>query len=733
MKVGVRSTTLLTRDEVLVTVPNSVLNATRVTNESAPGRRRRVRVPIGVAYGTDIDAFEELLVELALGESLVLDAPKPRMRLRRFGDSAREYELLCWVNGPTRAAKTRHELNRAIYHALDEAGIEIPYPQRDLRMRSRGGDETAPDAALDGDAVADGGEVNLTDASATFVGERAGSNAGWSLAAAGDVNDDGVAEVVVGAPLYNASTAGDDEDDRRAFAGAAYVVNGSAEGTASLANATATVVGAAAGDRAGYAVSTAGDVTDDGVADLIVGAPYNDSHNRTNAGAAYVVDGGDDLDGESSLADAAVRLTGAEEGDRAGWSVAGTGPSGVTCDGVADVVVGAPLNDSMGSNAGVAYLVAGTDSLPTETNLSDATTTFRGADQGDRAGYAVDSGDFDGDGFTDLVVGAPYDDSLNRTDAGAAYVEISGCAAEPTATPTESPTPTETPTPSPTATGTETPTPSPSPTPTATETETPTATATETETPTATVTETETTTATPTTTTTTVTATPNGTGTPVPEGTETPTTTSTETPTSAPGDTPTETPTPTATATPTATPESAGETIDFVAFCFPSDQTERRVIVFSDIAENDAGDPVAAEYDEGGSGPAPVSVVHQAGGGLYEVAGSPGEIEAGVGSEVTGERSASEPCPAGQTDLRFTASELTDGAAKAFPDNADVDTPTPTATPTATPGGGAGNAPAGDATALETMSRSPLFPVPFVALMGLSAVVLASNKLRTKE
>jgi len=154
VKVGVRSTTLLTRDEVLVTVPNSVLNATRVTNESAPGRRRRVRVPIGVAYGTDIDAFEELLVELALGESLVLDAPKPRMRLRRFGDSAREYELLCWVNGPTRAAKTRHELNRAIYHALDEAGIEIPYPQRDLRMRSRGDDETAPDAALDGDAVA---------------------------------------------------------------------------------------------------------------------------------------------------------------------------------------------------------------------------------------------------------------------------------------------------------------------------------------------------------------------------------------------------------------------------------------------------------------------------------------------------------------------------------------------------------------------------------------------------
>ena len=155
VKVGVRSTTLLTRDEVLVTVPNSVLNATRVTNESAPGRRRRVRVPIGVAYGTDIDAFEELLVTLALDESLVLDAPKPRMRFRRFGESALEYELLCWVNGPTRAARTRHELNRAIYHALADADIEIPFPQRDVRVRTAGREASFDDE--DGaDAVAGG-------------------------------------------------------------------------------------------------------------------------------------------------------------------------------------------------------------------------------------------------------------------------------------------------------------------------------------------------------------------------------------------------------------------------------------------------------------------------------------------------------------------------------------------------------------------------------------------------
>ena len=134
IKVGVRSTTLLTRDEVMVTVPNAALNAAKVTNESAPQRRRRIRVPIGVAYGTDIDAFEELLVEIAMAESLVRDSPKPRARFRSFGDSALQYELLCWVNGPTRRRRAQHELNRALYKALNAAGIEIPYPKRDVTV-----------------------------------------------------------------------------------------------------------------------------------------------------------------------------------------------------------------------------------------------------------------------------------------------------------------------------------------------------------------------------------------------------------------------------------------------------------------------------------------------------------------------------------------------------------------------------------------------------------------------
>jgi small-conductance mechanosensitive channel len=157
IKVGVRSTTLLTRDEVLVTVPNAALNAAKVTNESAPQRRRRVRVPIGVAYGTDIDAFEALALDVVQAEPLVLDSPKPRARLRSFGDSALQYELLCWVRGPTRRRRAQHELNRALYKALGAADIEIPYPKRDVTITRSDGSDAPVDASVEGpsDAPAD--------------------------------------------------------------------------------------------------------------------------------------------------------------------------------------------------------------------------------------------------------------------------------------------------------------------------------------------------------------------------------------------------------------------------------------------------------------------------------------------------------------------------------------------------------------------------------------------------
>ncbi|WP_439026254.1 mechanosensitive ion channel family protein [Haloarchaeobius sp. DT45] len=143
VRVGIRSTTLLTRDEVMVTVPNSVLNSARIINESAPQRRKRIRIPIGVAYGTDLDTFEEISVEIAESETMTLDSPKPRMRFRRFGDSALEYELLCWVASPNREQRARHHINRTLYAALNDADIEIPFPKRDVTVTlAQANDET---------------------------------------------------------------------------------------------------------------------------------------------------------------------------------------------------------------------------------------------------------------------------------------------------------------------------------------------------------------------------------------------------------------------------------------------------------------------------------------------------------------------------------------------------------------------------------------------------------------
>jgi hypothetical protein len=277
------------------------------------------------------------------------------------------------------------------------------------------------------------------DATATFVGEAAGDEAGSAVASVGDVDGDGSGDVLVGAPRYDGS-------ENRTDAGAAYLVGTSANGTASLGDADATFVGTAAGDRAGFAVSPAGDANGDGTSDLLVGAPYSDA-NATEAGAAYLVYGGTDLGGVADLSNADVRLLGENAFDRAGWSLGQTYSAGETCDELADVVVGAPDADAGGENTGAAYVVAGNASLDGAVSLADADATFVGATEGDQVGYAV-SGlvDTNANSVPDVVVGAPSVDTDAAEDSGAVSSFLGVCAApetpapSPTATPTAAPT-----------------------------------------------------------------------------------------------------------------------------------------------------------------------------------------------------------------------------------------------------------------------------------------------------
>ncbi len=132
--IGIRSTRIMTRDDVLITIPNSIMANAKIINESAPLPRFRIRVPVGVAYGSDLKHVEELLVQISLNNPNVSPQPEPRSRVRRFGPSSVDFELLCWVRDPRLKGRVVHELLQAIYSTFEKEGIAIPFPQHDIRI-----------------------------------------------------------------------------------------------------------------------------------------------------------------------------------------------------------------------------------------------------------------------------------------------------------------------------------------------------------------------------------------------------------------------------------------------------------------------------------------------------------------------------------------------------------------------------------------------------------------------
>ncbi|MCF8128029.1 MAG: mechanosensitive ion channel family protein [Deltaproteobacteria bacterium] len=143
--IGLRSTRILTRDEILICIPNSVITNVKIVNESAPAPRFRIRIKVGVAYGSDIEQVEAILMTLAHKNELAANNPAPRVRFRTFGDSSLDFELLCWARRPEEKGRLIHSLNIEIYNTLNEAGIEIPFPQRDVHLFSSS--KNVPDAA----------------------------------------------------------------------------------------------------------------------------------------------------------------------------------------------------------------------------------------------------------------------------------------------------------------------------------------------------------------------------------------------------------------------------------------------------------------------------------------------------------------------------------------------------------------------------------------------------------
>jgi len=134
--IGIRSTRILTRDDVEVTIPNAIIGNTRVVNESGgPYEKFRIRVPVGVAYGSDIDQVKNVLMQVAQHEKEVCDDPEPRVRFRRFGNSSLDFELLCWVYNPEFRGRVIDVLNTNIYKRFMSEGIEIPYSKHDVFIK----------------------------------------------------------------------------------------------------------------------------------------------------------------------------------------------------------------------------------------------------------------------------------------------------------------------------------------------------------------------------------------------------------------------------------------------------------------------------------------------------------------------------------------------------------------------------------------------------------------------
>ncbi len=251
---------------------------------------------------------------------------------------------------------------------------------------------------------------------------------GVSVSSAGDVNGDGIADLIIGAPQADPLTGTN--------AGRSYVVFGKAGlSTIDLANVGTTIdgfviSGQAAADNSGISVSSAGDVNGDGLADLIVGAYNSDPAAGSNAGRSYVVFGKSSLTAVdlSALGAGGFTINGQAGGDNSGYAVSSAGD--VNGDGLADLVIGANKSDPAGgTDAGRSYVVFGRTGT-TDINLSDVASgtgslgfVIHGESGADLSGFSVSTaGDVNGDGLTDLIIGAKDAAAPAGVYSGRSYV-----------------------------------------------------------------------------------------------------------------------------------------------------------------------------------------------------------------------------------------------------------------------------------------------------------------------
>jgi len=134
--ISFRATTVMAFDNEEIVVPNKELITGQVTNWTLGSPVTRINIPIGVAYGTDVDKVSEILLELANKDPEVLKIPAPAALFLAHGESSLDFELRVFLGNAGVRLSTRDRLNREVNKALARHGIEIPFPQRDVTIRS---------------------------------------------------------------------------------------------------------------------------------------------------------------------------------------------------------------------------------------------------------------------------------------------------------------------------------------------------------------------------------------------------------------------------------------------------------------------------------------------------------------------------------------------------------------------------------------------------------------------
>lgn len=253
------------------------------------------------------------------------------------------------------------------------------------------------------------GSMNITtlnNQGFSILGENSGDKSGFAVSSAGDMNGDGFADVIIGAP--SASNG----------AGISYVVFGSSAPSSISLSALNNVLGfkilgEASSDNSGCSVSSAGDFNKDGYGDIIIGAK-NAGIAAKSPGKSYVIFGGPNI-GSSDISLSALNSTqgfkilGENTLDLSGYSVGSAGD--FNKDGYGDVIIGAPKGNVAYGNTGTSYVIFGHGGTPADIDLSTLKNTngfkILGANSGDQCGCSVGSaGDFNKDGYGDVIVGA---------------------------------------------------------------------------------------------------------------------------------------------------------------------------------------------------------------------------------------------------------------------------------------------------------------------------------------